>query len=396
MSRLKASATGSVLEWARKSAGLTPEDVARKVSAATTPEKILAWESEEDNPTIPQLRKLAEIYKRPLSLFFLPEPPRAFNPMHDFRRMPGEVANVYSPNLMLELRSAEERRELAIDLFKDLEVEPRHFVLTANLTDIPDQVGAVIRQALQVTVTEQTLSRNRTNSFTFWRRKIEALGVLVFQADRVDLAEMLGFSIADEVLPVIGVNRKNKRGRVFSVLHEFAHLMLRRSGICDIEEDVGRPPEEQRVEVFCNAVAAAALLPRQDLLEERLVSGKGPGRHDFTVEELDALGSRYGVSSLVVMRRLLTLNRTTDAYYRAKQTAYRAIYARLDIERREQLPEELPRNIPVETVGKLGPEFVRLVLDNYHSQRITLLDASDYLGVKVKHISKIEQQLRAG
>jgi Zn-dependent peptidase ImmA (M78 family)/transcriptional regulator with XRE-family HTH domain len=396
MTRLKAAATGSVLEWARLSAGFTPEDAARKVSAATSPEKILAWESGEDHPTIPQLRKLADAYKRPLSLFFLPEPPRAFQPMHDFRRMPGEVANVYSPNLLRELRDAEQRRELAIDLLEDLDIEPRRFGLTATLNDSPEALSVTIREVLGVTVTEQTLSRNRGSSFSFWRKKLEAIGVLVFQIDRVDLSEMLGLSIADEVLPVVAVNRKNRRGRVFSALHEFAHLMLRLSGICDIEEDFQRPPEEQRVEIFCNSVAAAVLLPRDDFLDERIIVQKGSGRHDYSTEELDVLANRYGVSALVVMRRLLTLGKTTEAFYRAKQTAYRAIYARLDVESRAELPDELPRNIPQETVGKLGGEFIRLVLDNYHNERITLVEVSDYLGVRVKHIPKIEQHLRAG
>lgn len=397
MARLKAAITASVLEWARKSAGLTPGDAARKVSSKTTPETILAWEAGDDQPTIPQLRKLAQAYRRPLSVFFLPNPPKDFQPMHDFRRLPGEVANTYSPALMRELRLATERRELALELFEDLDEVPQKFTLTASLDGEPERIGAVIREALGVTIAEQTAGHARQNSFAFWRRKIEALGVLVFQAERVELSEMLGFSIAQSVLPVIGVNRKNKRGRVFTSLHEFAHLVLRRSGICDIEEDYQRPPEEQRIEIFCNAVAGAALLPADELLATPLVAAKGDGRSDFTVEELDALANRYGVSALVVMRRLLTLRRTSKHFYEEKQRTYRAIYARHDRQERESHEgQEMARNMPRETVGKLGSPFVRLVLENYYRERITLSDVSDYLGVKVRHVPRIEEQLRAG
>jgi Zn-dependent peptidase ImmA (M78 family) len=394
---LKATVTPSVLEWARKSAGLVPEDAARKVSARTTAETVLAWEAGEDQPTIPQLRKLAAAYRRPLSLFFLSHPPKTFQPMHDFRRMPGEVANVYTPALMRELRTAEQRRELALELLGDLSEEPPKFQMRQSASDQPEQVGASIRAALGVTIREQTSSRARQNSFGFWRQKVEASGVLVFQAERVDLAEMLGFSIAQNALPVIGVNRKHKRGRVFTILHEFAHLMLHRSGICDIEDDYSRPPEEQRVEVFCNAVAAAALLPAEDLLTEPQVANKGAAKSDFQMEELDALANRYGVSALVVMRRLLTLQRTTEKFYRDKQRAYRAIYARLDKQAQDDLAEgEMARNMPAETVGKLGSPFVRLVLENYYREHITLSDVSDYLGVKVRHVSKIEDKVRSG
>ena len=73
---------------------------------------------------------------------------------------------------------------------------------------------------------------------------------------------MLGFSFAEPVLPVIAVNRKVRpNGQIFTLLHEFVHLMLRQSSICDIDEEPPRPPEEQRIEVFCNRVAGAALVP---------------------------------------------------------------------------------------------------------------------------------------
>ena len=49
------------------------------------------------------------------------------------------------------------------------------------------------------------------------------------------------------------------------MLHEFAHLMVRVSGVSDLETDERRPPEDQRIEVFCNHVAAAALMPKESL-----------------------------------------------------------------------------------------------------------------------------------
>ena len=313
--------------------------------------------------------------------------------MRDFRRMPGEIANVYSPELRHEIRLANERRQLALELFAELEEESTRFSLSATLSDAPEKVGTTIRDALDIDYAKQTQSRNRQSSFPFWRRRMEALGVLVFQAERVKLSEMLGFSIVDPVLPVITVNRKNKRGRVFTLLHEFTHLMLRRSGICDLDEDDLRLPDEQRVEVFCNAVAASALVPAQNLLNEPQVFGKG--RSSWRNDELEALAERYGVSALVVLRRLLTVGRITEAFYREKQADYRAIYKRLDQEELDSRGEaEILRNMPRETLGKLGSPFVRLVLNNYYRETITLNDVSDYVGVKVRHVPKIEEQLR--
>jgi len=83
---------------------------------------------------------------------------------------------------------------------------------------------------------------------------------------RVEADEVSGFAIVEELFPVRAVNHKNTfNRRRFSLLHEFAHLMLRLSGVSDLDVDADRPPEDQRVEVSCTRVAAAALLPRRPI-----------------------------------------------------------------------------------------------------------------------------------
>ena len=116
---------------------------------------------------------------------------------------------------------------------------------------------------LGVTLDMQRAWRDPRTSYNAWRAAIERAGILVFQVAGIAPAEMLGFSLPDRPLPVIGVNRKlAPNGRTFTLLHECVHVFLEQSSICDIEEGPLRPPEEQRTEVFCNAVAAAALVPR--------------------------------------------------------------------------------------------------------------------------------------
>ena len=88
-----------MLEWGRTSAGLSVEEAARKVALSV--DRLEAWESEDSQPTIKQLRKLANAYKRPLSVFYLPERPRDFQALRDFRRLPGQVAGRLSSAIRL-------------------------------------------------------------------------------------------------------------------------------------------------------------------------------------------------------------------------------------------------------------------------------------------------------
>ena len=380
-----------VLAWARKSAGLSLEEAARKLSPKTNPRKITDFELGTDAPTQSQFRKLAHAYRRPTALFFLSKPPSDFQPMHDFRR--NMLDPSYSPFLLREIRYAHERRNLALEMYQDLDSKPPKFEHPADLNDSPDVVGGRIREILRITIQEQTDGVVRRDPFKFWRRRIEAAGVLVFQAGDIPLEEMLGFSLAMPTLPIITVNRKNKRGRVFTLLHEFTHLMLRLSGVCDIDENASRAPAEQKVEVFCNAVAGAALLPSEDFLLNPAVSANfGP---TWRRDELDALARQYGVSALVVLRRLLILKKTTETVYKEVAEEYLTIYARLEKEEKDRNAQgEMRRNIPSEAIGKLGPPFIRLVLDNYNGGNFTLNDVSSFLGVKFRHLPKIIESLR--
>src|SRR5215203_2875977 len=73
-----------LLLWARNSIGYDRAQAARRINVAE--ERLAAWEAGDARPTIPQLRKLATVYKRPLAAFYLDERPRSFDVMRDFRR----------------------------------------------------------------------------------------------------------------------------------------------------------------------------------------------------------------------------------------------------------------------------------------------------------------------
>ncbi|WP_197486940.1 ImmA/IrrE family metallo-endopeptidase, partial [Rhizobium bangladeshense] len=156
--------------------------------------------------------------------------------------MPDLGLRRFTPELTLEIRVAHQRRELALELFQDADEEPGVFNLTPSIKDNPETVGAFIRKALKVDYMLQSHWRDPRVAFVAWRSKIEDAGALVFQASRIESDEASGFAIWADALPVMVVNRKDAYPRrVFSLLHEIAHLMLRHSGVSDPEADGPRP-----------------------------------------------------------------------------------------------------------------------------------------------------------
>jgi len=386
----RAPVAPSVLRWARETAGLSVEDAASRLNVRR--ERLEEWESGDAHPTINQLRNVADKYRRPFGVFLMKEPPREQPLPHDFRHLPGEPPPPTTALLLGQIRAAGERRRQALELYDDIGEEPPTFSVRANLQENVEAVGARLRAALTVTDDQQARWRSAETALTAWKDLFEQAGVLVFQFSRLDLGEMRGLSLAEAPLPVVVTNSKDAAaGRVFTLFHELTHIALRTSGICDLDEDERRAPEEREVEVFCNACAGAALVPAERLLSQETVRARGQsGLIDWTDAELDAIKRTFAVSRFVVLRRLAALGRASDAYYRARHNTWMAELERVRLAAARQEVIIPPFRKALSSTGK---QFARLVFRAYYDDRITLNDVSEYLNLKVRHLPKVEREI---
>jgi Zn-dependent peptidase ImmA (M78 family) len=311
--------------------------------------------------------------------------------MHDFRRLPGKVAGTLSPELRLEIRKAAGRREVALELREDLNLPPRAFSLTAELEEDPEVVGTRIRQALEVTAATQFAWRYGYESFNRWRTRVERLDVLVCQMTQVPPGESRGFSMSEQLLPVLCLNIKDPpQARCFSIMHELTHVMLRSGGLCDFDDHTARPPEDLAAERFSNRVAAATLMPAEAVVAESVVRSHSRGSA-WTDDDIGTEAARFGVSREAFVRRLLTLGLVTEEFYGRKRRQYEAERDRLQESRTEGFAP--PDRI---ALSAAGPSFARIVLESFYQERITASDVADFLDVRLKHLHKIEAALQAG
>lgn len=379
-----------LLRWARDTAGVSLEAAADKLKVK--PEQLAGWEAGDLLPTVPQLRKAADVYKRPLALFFLPAPPSQPELPHDFRRLPGIEVPPLSPELLREMRRARRRRAIALELLTDLGLPVPEFPLHAALGDDPEALAARRREWLGVTIADQGGWRTEYQPMAGWVTALEARGVLVFQTGEVELDEMRGFSVTARELPAIVLNAKDApRGRIFTLMHEFCHLMLHQAGVCDPARvgREGRSPDEN-VEVFCNRVAGALLVPRDALLEDPRVQG-APDTLEWDDEVIRGLATDFAVSREVVLRRLLILGKTTGDFYERKRAEYLAQYAERATAARKNEGFAPPSRLALRDNGR---RYTGLVLEALRRERITPADASDYLGVRLKHLDEMAKAVR--
>lgn len=344
------------------------------------------WENGHVSPTIAELRKLGEFYKRPLAVFFLAEPPRRFDAQREFRRLPGTVAEAASPELLLALRWALFRREAAIELHR-LNGEPPpvlHAELHPSLE--PEEAARRIRAFLAVTWHEQSDWTSPHEALRVWRTAVEGTGVLVFQTSDVQMEEMRGTCIPDQPLPVILLNGKDApHGRIFSLLHEFAHILLHAGGHRTSRMVGERSPEEQPLEVAANAFAAASLLPEEEF-RRVVASYRSAAQGDETA--LQQLAQKLKVSPEAILRRMATLGVSSDEVYRRKRELWGTKLWYIKAPSTSGGPP-----VEVKTIAKDGRSYTRLVLDAYDQRLINTSAASDYLGVKPRHFQNIRREL---
>jgi len=382
----KALANPELLLWARKYSHLSIEEAAKKLNIKN--EKIKKWEDGLDYPTILQLRKLSKAYHQPFTFFYLPSPPQIKTPqIEDYRKIPSESIEDFSKEVFLEIRDSIDKRDIALELMAELNQSPSHLSFPLSPNDDPNDIGIKIRELLQISFNDQIKFEDSRQAFNSWREGLEKLGVLVFQSSKIPISTMRGLSVALSPLPIIIINRKDSyQGRIFSLLHEFTHILLNKAGLCDLHYEYEQT-DNMNTEVFCNLIAASTLLPQKWFYEDSPNKNIGRINH-WTDDEIEYLSNRYCVSREVIVRRLLNFGLVTNGFYTQKREEYLK-----EIKKRKKRTGFVPPALDV--VSKSGKPYINTVFEAFTQKHITESTVSEYLGVKNKHFNKIRSLVGA-
>ncbi len=303
--------------------------------------------------------------------------------MHDFRRSAkGSDELQRTPELALEIRKAYDRREWALELWAELDRALPAFSATATLNESVEETAGRLRKAIGITLKAQAGWQLDHEAFRGWRTTVEGAGVLTLQATTLELEEARGFSISMKPLPVVVVNIKDSpRGRIFTLLHELTHVMLKESGVCDLHD--------ADIEAFCNRVAGAALFPREELLQSPTVRGHAKGDPRWSDTELRDLSRQFGGSREAALVRLLTLRLTTQSFYDRMHREFLRRYEQVQKKKRESEGFAPPHAVALSSVG---PLFTSLVMENLDREKITASDVSDYLQIRLKYLKDLQRE----
>ena len=373
------SVSPAVLRWARESAGISPEWAAYHVGK--TPQEVAAWEEGKAKPTYAVLRSLAEQYRRPLAVLLLGEPPPEPQLPRDRRSFAGMEPAALTFESRLALRDAHRLRAVAAGIYSALGIATASHIGATQLTATLSEVAADERRRLGITVEDQFSWGTEGKAWSSWRAAVERLGVLVFQF-RMPVRELRGFSLSDgERPPTIVVSSRDRvRPRIFTLFHEYAHLLLGMGAMC-----LPRPSaiRQRTIEGFCNGFAGAILVPRDTLLEEESAN-RLRGVASFPDEALRPLTSLFHVSRYVIVERLRRTGIISDEAYRRKWAQWGPAL--------EEWQEVSGGRGPLPAQGAVssrGARFAGLLIEAADRGIVNYADLPDYLGVRSRHFDAV-------
>lgn len=388
MASILANVNPDLLTWAREESGYPSDLVAKRIGVKV--ERLAEWERGDRKPTVRQVQDLAKCYHRSFGVFFLPQRPTIPPLAAEYRRLPGVLPGVESPECRLALRQMSLRRERTLELNDELAVVPAEFTTVAHLSEGSVAVGRRLRDVLGLTVAQQTAWRDEWQAWQEWRSAVENIGVLVFQFPKVPLNQARGVSLLHFPSPVVGVNSKEVApgARIFTLLHELVHVALALGQEERVALREGRNDTQwAEVERFAEEAASEAAVP-EDALRVALRSGK-VARNSWDVAHVKSLAAKFRVTPLAMATRLRAAGEITwDGYARGKH-AWAEYVSGLKVRTGGM-------STPVDkALSRGGRPFAQLVLEALDANRITAVDASRYLDLRFDHIATLRTELVA-
>lgn len=368
-----------MLKWARENSGTSIEEAYRKFGQT----KIDAWESGIEYPTYAQLRSLSDYYRKPIAIFFFPQPPKIKNLQASCRTLPSELYSLFNRELVAVINKA---RALQLNLYELYDNKNPALIRFSDFvfdTKDIEKCAVELRELLDAPLSEQKKVRKMKDYFEYWREKFYNVGIFVFKDAFKDM-DVSGFCLYDDEFPVIFINNKYSFTRqVFTLFHEVFHLMAKTSGL-DIFNDrdlnqfaIG---DNALIENYCNKFASVFLVPDDDFAKNY----KGIDPHSD--DDIKKLANVYSVSREVILRKIKDRGEISSDEYAKRAEKYNDEYFRIS---KKSDDNNNGGNYYNTQISYKGNQYIEVAFSKYYEKRITISQLSNYMGMTIPSLQTL-------
>lgn len=232
---------------------------------------IRRWKSGETHPSVQDISEISRRTHVPFGYFFLQNPIDDTPTVFAHRTIGSEEPNAKpSRDLVDTIGMMSDLQDWARQDQIDSGESPLPFVNSKKLDSGTAAIASSIRNTLGINKNwyEASDANNPQKAFDFLRTCAEHARIIVMMCGTVgdnthrvlDPKEFRAFALIDEYAPLVFINRRDEpvTARLFSLVHEFAHIWL---GEAELFNDASIPHAVSDLERMCNAVATDILMP---------------------------------------------------------------------------------------------------------------------------------------
>lgn len=333
---------------------------------------------EDQDVEFEDLVKLAKVFSRPWS-YLLVDAAEVYPSSGSDNRTYANQKVALSPDLLAELQMADLMLDAAEDLFPG---EGYRAPSVSSVRPPAARLSADIRSFLGVSVDEQLGAKDEFAALRLWIAALNRQGIYVSQRSLKDPTVRAFSKVKDNQAVLVVSTKDDPHPRIFSAIHEYCHVTLHSTGICDLLD-------HSDVERYCNEVTAGVLLPG-DLLDHLLSPDQFSGPDDEADTALKLVSKRAHVSQqalLIVLRDRRIISQDT----------YDAMEVRRAARRKSGIKKSGggPTYYTV-AINKVGRMFAHRVVDAMTEGAIDRQDASVLLDVGEHNVGNFIHELASG
>jgi len=366
----------TVLNWLVESSGWSKEEIAKRLKTST--HVIDKFLDRSKKPSFRQLEELSNVFKRPVASFLLSEPVKEKPKPKDYRMLPSKL-NKFDKKTILVMRKARKLQEISKELSGNIAYDTKSKIKRVKISESPESIANTYRELFGLTEDKQRRFKNSYELFNYLRDIFEEQNIFVFQFS-MPVDDARGFVFADEYPYTVVVNSADLiEARIFSLMHEFGHILLGES-VIDLPEATASCKDD--VEKWCNEFASYFLLPTE--LAKSSFSEYKSSLTDTAI--LKKLSNRFRVSKAMLLLNMKKLNFITQQQYDYKINQFVKEYKK---EKEGEKKSGGGISSEVRCLSEVGNKFVSLVANNYDKNHITYTDALSYLSIKSRNFDKV-------
>ncbi|MBI3379407.1 ImmA/IrrE family metallo-endopeptidase [Candidatus Gottesmanbacteria bacterium] len=378
---MKIKINHTVLRKLREDHNIPIDKLAQKLSLSQS--EYARYENEDIEVDLDFAERIAGFFNYNWSVFLLNSPPNLIGNNPDNRTQENKTPTL-SNKTIKAIEDARFILNFSDSLPNKLKVQLPSYDDIKSIS--PEELGNKIRKLSEISIDQQEKFNSTSEAFKTWIKFVESRSVFVSQYRLGNEDKVRAFSISENNQAIIVLNSADEfTGRIFSLFHEFCHILRRNAGLCDLHSS-----KDSDVEVYCNRFAAAFLAPL-DVIQnyiETIGTRTISANLDLYVKKI---ANKLRVSRLVIYRRFTTVNLIPEFEYNKIHNSYL-------IEQKDFGSNRQAEEIETEEEGfgnyylskKLnnGESYTHSIFHAYDSGNISPIEASSGLGISVKNLEK--------